>query len=245
MNKAQITPNEIMEEALGYLNTEIVKDPKPAKPGIIRKAFLCGYVAALHVHRILSEEIFMYESGDFDKLRDKITLFYRNSKAASEKSTTTILYRAHNLRYLKNDHDDFTENDVEGAVLAGYQVALIHYDRYDEIMFTEEPHLSPLVIGELLSFENRCENNARASARIIIDKYGTTPNGETAETEIKKLRKQANAIMDKYGLSASEFKDLFFNNKSNSKRLDESGKLVDDMKPATEQALREVKETHS
>lgn len=170
MKTASTINQEIWE---GYLATEPKEnEPQPSNEDL-SKAFTWGYIASLHVHAILDCEILFEE--DINHARASIRGKVRSECKFS--SVTAKIIHANlwdqTARYLFSDksiHD--VDETCRDAFIAGYKVALVANNRYDYCLFEDGHGVECSIMADLLSYDKKRENAARASARIVIAKYG-------------------------------------------------------------------------
>lgn len=151
---------DVTLSAFFYLGAAFPKHYVPIEES--RKAFVYGYVCALHKSHTLHPALF---AGEQDRTRSiEQDVHHEYDKLLG----VGLGYPAE--MYLINSRKaaQISASILQAAFLAGYQSAMICNGRYDRSLFMRDHELCNEVLASIISFRQHEENARRATARIVV-----------------------------------------------------------------------------
>ncbi len=143
---------DVTASAFFYLSNNFDKRRLPDEE--FRKAFLYGYICALHKSHTFNQALLLHD----DKLIKQVTDDVHRARAKFRSFPAYLFLTGLNPG----------ANNLPKAFLEGYQAAFICNNRYDRSLFMSGHELHVEALSSMIAYRKSEENARRAAARVVM-----------------------------------------------------------------------------
>lgn len=139
----------------------------------IQKAFIYGYVCALHKSHTLNAALFLHGQELIHYIESEVDQALSVDRSAHLLKATELAQPIDKYLFNIIEGCNAPGTDMPEAFLTGYKSAFICNNKFDRCLFMYGHLLHCEVLAAMLSYQQSEENARRAAARIVFNKYAT------------------------------------------------------------------------